>query len=147
MKARVGVSLDFQFFYMVPIVQLVKEHISLVRKLRRFSFSDAAQLVAGLSLCPEFHANTIRIEVLQHLVAISCVGRARPNREDLAEWLRKQMAESPVARMEDPIEDVFVGCINSAFGSFRILVGVFGDGDFWMERLLAFLAEKRDFPP
>src|SRR6266404_1277938 len=132
---------------MIPIVHLVKEHIGLVRKLRRFSFSDTAQLVAGLSLCPELHANTIRIEVLQHLVAISCVGRAQPSREDLVEWLRKEMAESSAAHMEDPIEDVFVGCINSQFGSFRVFAGVFGDGDFWMERLLAFMAEKQDFPP
>ena len=52
----------------------------------------------------------------------------------------KQMAESPAARMEDPVEDVFVGCINSEFGSFRVFAGVFADSDFWIERLLAFLA-------
>jgi hypothetical protein len=57
------------------------------------------------------------------------------------------MAESFTARMEDPVEDVFVGCVNSEFGSFRIFAGVFSDGDFWIERLLAFLAEKQNFPP
>jgi len=72
---------------------------------------------------------------------------AQPNRESLAAWLGKQMAESPAARMEDPVEDVFVGCINSEFGSFRVFAGVFADGDFWIERLLAFLAEKQNFPP
>ena len=49
--------------------------------------------------------------------------------------------------MEDPVEDVFVGCVNSEFGSFRLFAGVFSDGDFWIERLLAFLAEKQNFPP
>jgi hypothetical protein len=132
---------------MIPIIQLVKEHIGLVRKLRKFSAVDTAQYVAALSLCPELHANTIRIEVLQHLVAIACVGKAQPNRDDLADWVGKQMAESFTARMEDPVEDVFVGCVNSEFGSFRIFAGVFSDGDFWIERLLAFLEEKQNFPP
>src|SRR5258708_5901151 len=122
---------------MIPIAQLVEEHADLVGKLRRFSFADAAQLVAGLSLYPELHANTIRIEVLQHLLAVSCKGRSLPDRDDLNDWAGKRMASSPVTRMEDPIEDVFVGCVNSAFGSFRVLAGVFSDGDFWTERLLA----------
>ena len=74
---------------MVPIVQLIKEHIGLVRKLRRFSFPDTAQFVAGLSLCPELHANTIRIEVLQHFVAIACVGKAQPNRADFDGLVKK----------------------------------------------------------
>jgi hypothetical protein len=57
------------------------------------------------------------------------------------------MVDSSAARMEDPVEDVFVGCVNSSYGRFRIMAGVFSDGDFWTERLLAFLAEKQDFPP
>ncbi len=147
MKVEVLSLFAYKSFPMVPIVQLIKEHVGLVRQLRRFSFPDTAQFIAGLSLCPELCANTIRIEVLQHLVAISCVGKAQPNRESLVAWLGKQMAESPTARMEDPVEDVFVGCINSEFGSFRVFAGVFADGDFWIERLLAFLAEKQNFPP
>ena len=132
---------------MVPIVELMKEHIRLVRQLRRFSFPDTAQIIAGLSLCPQLDANAIRIEVLQHLVAVSCVGKVKPERENLSEWLGKQMAQSSAASMEDPVEDVFVGCVNSDFGSFRVFSGVFADGDFWVERLLRFLGEKQNFPP
>ena len=108
---------------MVPIAKLVQQHPELVAKLRRFSFPDAAQLVAGLSLCPELHANTIRLEVLQHLVAVSCQGRSISKREDLVEWVGRGMADSPTLQMEDPVEDVFVGCVNSAFGSFRVIRG------------------------
>ena len=130
-----------------PISQMIKEHVKLVRKLRKYSFSDTAQIVAGLSLCPNLHANTIRIEVLQHLLAVACVGRAVPNRDDLVNWLAKEMAKSSAAKIEDPVEDVFVGCISSEFGNFRVFSGIFADGDFWMGRLLDFLAEKQDFPP
>ena len=56
------------------------------------------------------------------------------------------MADSPAARMEDPVEDLFVGCVNSKFGSFRVFQGIFGDGAFLVERLLDFYAEKPDFP-
>ena len=131
---------------MIPLEQLLKEHSALVAKLRRFSFLDATRLVASLSLCPEFHANTVRIEALQHLVALSCTGHAKPERDDLAAWV-KQLAESPLTPMEDPVEDVFVGYVNSAFGGFRVLRGIFAEGDFWLERLLAFLEEKQNFPP
>lgn len=131
---------------MLPLAQLVEQHSGLVGKLRRFSFPEAAQLVAGLSLCPELHANTIRLEALQHLVAVSCKGHAKPERDDLAAWT-KLLTESPLAPMEDPVEDVFVGYVNSAFGGFRVFRGIFLEGDFWVERLLAFLEEKQNFPP
>lgn len=132
---------------MAPIARLIKEHPGLVAKLGAFDFPQAARLVAGLSLHPKFHANTIRIEVLEHLIAASCRKRAKAELDDLVDWLEKGMAESPVARMEDPVEDVFIGCVNSAFGSFRVFTGVFADGDFWVERLLSFLAGKQEFPP
>lgn len=131
---------------MIPIAQLLKEHSGLVAKLRRFDFPQAARLVAGLSLHPQFHANTIRIEVLEHLIAVSCQKRAEASLNDLIHWLEKDMAESKVAHLEDPVEDVFIGCINSTFGSYRIFSGVFPDGDFWVERLLSFLADKQELP-
>jgi len=131
---------------MFPIKHLAEGHSALVAKLGRFSFSETAQLVATLSLCPEFHANTVRIEALQHLVAISCKGNAKPEHDDLAGWI-KQINESSLAPMEDPVEDVFVGYVNSAFGGFRVFRGIFAEGDFWVERLLAFLDEKQSFPP
>jgi len=130
---------------MFPLAQLVKDHPALVSKLSRYSFFATAPLVSGLSLLPDFHGNTALIEALQHLVAMSCKGRANPQRDDLAVWL-KLLNESPLRSMEDPIEDVFVGYVNSAFGGFRVFRGIFAEGDFWLERLLAFLEEKLDFP-
>ena len=131
---------------MFPIRQLVKEHSELASKLARFSFLEAAQLAGGLSLLPNFHANTLRIEILQHLVAACCRGHSMSSRDDLARWV-KLLNNSPMAPFEDPVEDVFVGCVNTASGGFRVLRGLFTEGDFWLERLFRFLEEKQDFPP
>ncbi len=106
---------------MMPLIQLVKEHIKLVRTLRHFSFADAAQLTAGLSLWPGLHANTIRLELLQHLVVISCVGEMKPSRDDLIDWAENKMRESIAAKLEEPVEDTYNGCENSEYGTFRIL--------------------------
>src|SRR5207247_1696507 len=132
---------------MVPVQDIIAAHPGLVQKLRRFSFPATAQFAGSLSLIPILHAQTIRIEILQHLVASCAEGRGTPERDDVAEWASKYLTDSPFAQHEDPVEDVFVGAANSPLGSFRLLMGVLADGDFWVERLLVFLAEKRDFPP
>lgn len=122
-------------------------HPGLVAKLRRFSHPVGAQLAAGLSLFPEFHAQTIRLEILHHLISVCCTGTKTPERDDVAEWAGKYMANSPFARLEDPVEDVFVGSVNTSFGGFRLLMGNLSDSDFWLERLLLFLSHKQEFPP
>lgn len=95
---------------------------------------------------PELLENTIRVEILAHLVSACCRGDAEPQPNDLSDWIGKFMADSPAAPLEDPAEDLFVSCVNSKFGSFRIFQGNFGDAAFHVERLLAFFAEKPDFP-
>lgn len=132
---------------MESISELAKSHHELVGKLRQFSFVPAAHMLAALSLCPELHSSTTRIEVLQHLAAVSCRGDARPKRQNLIEWATKLMAKSPVVSWEDPAEDVFIDYVNSAFGGFRVLSSNFSNAALWIERLLAFLVDKQDFPP
>jgi hypothetical protein len=131
---------------MAPISELIAQHPKLASKLGRFSFRKAAQLVGGLGVLPELLENTIRIEILAHLVTSCCRGDVEPKPSELAAWIGKFMDDSPAARMEDPAEDLFVGCVNSEFGSFRIFQGNFGDGAFLVERLVAFYAEKLNFP-
>jgi hypothetical protein len=131
---------------MVPISELISKHPKLVSKLRRYSLPHAAQLVGGLGVLPELFENTIRIEILAHLVAACCSGEAKPNAANVAEWIGKLMADSPFASAEDPAEDFFVGCVNSEFGTHRIFQGVFTDGAYLVERLLIFFAEKSTFP-
>jgi hypothetical protein len=132
---------------MGPIAPLTEEHAGLLRKLQRFSFADTAKIVGGLAVCPELYSHLIRIEVLQHFVAMSCAGTRTPNREDIVDWLGRHMRESSAASMEDPIEDVFIGYVASDFGGFRLITGNLSDADFWIERLLRFIAGKPEFPP
>lgn len=132
---------------MLSLTELIREHDELVARLRRFSFADAARLVSGLAVCPQLHGNTIRIDALAHLVAVSCHGKDIPSSKNLVEWASKWMSRSSVARQEDPLEDVFVGCVTCAAGSFRVLGGNTSDKDFWVERLLELIEGKQEFPP
>jgi hypothetical protein len=130
---------------MIPIAQLIEENRKVVESLHGFSFCDTARLIASLAVIPEYHANTIRIEALIQLAAVACQGNRPPNRHDLAKWIGLMRNTSAVTH-EDPVEDVFIGCVNSTFGSFRIPVGVVSDPCFWIERLLKLIAENRSFP-
>lgn len=132
---------------METIAKLIEDHPELVEDLEAFSFPHTAKMIATLSLCPELLANTMRIELLQHLVAVSCKGNVNPQREDLARWANTMLVKSTLARLEDPVEDVFVDYTSSIFGGFRVFPGILSDAAFWAERLLKFLGDKQDFPP
>jgi len=95
---------------------------------------------------PEYDANTIRIEVLTHLAVIACSKRAEPKRNDLAKWLRFFGREHWISQQEDPVEDVFIGPVNTQFGTFRLFTGNFTDGYFIAERLITFLENGTSFP-
>lgn len=131
---------------MWPVSTLIKGHQPLVAKLAQFDPAAAGKLVAALALAPELHANTLRIEALSHLAVFTCRGKNVPNGKNLIEWVGQFSAGSSFVHQEDPIEDVFVGCVSCASGSFRVLNGIANDKDFWVERLLWQLEEKRDFP-
>ncbi len=130
----------------LPLAQLLEENQELCKQLHRFSRINATRLIATLGVLPEFHANTIRIEVLTHLAVIACSKSTEPKRDDLAKWLRFFDEEAWISRQEDPVEDVFIGPVNSPFGIFRLFTGNFTDGYFIVERLVAFLASGSSFP-
>jgi hypothetical protein len=132
---------------MWPASDLIKGHAELVARLERFDFGAAAKLVAGLGACPELHANSVRVDVLVLLVAASCKGKAQPDGTNLVEWVAKWMVKSPVAKHEDPVEDVFIGCVTCADGTYRVFGGNACDKDYWIERLLALIEGKKEFPP
>jgi hypothetical protein len=130
----------------LPLAQLVEENQELCEQLHRFERTTAARLIATLGLLPDYHANTIRLEALTHLAVISCAKTTEPKRADLARWLRFFDKEAWISRQEDPVEDVFVGPVNSQFGTFRLFSGNFADGYFIAERLVAFLANGASVP-
>lgn len=104
-----------------------------------------AQLIAAMLLIPEFQQNSLRLEAFLHLAAIGCKGTDLPTRDHLQKSLTR-LTPASMAQHEDPPTDVFVGLVNSHLGSFRFFLGSYDDGDFWVERLLNFLAEKQNFP-
>jgi hypothetical protein len=130
----------------LPLDSLVKDNPALCKQLHRFSRARATQLIAALGVPPQYHANTIRLEDLTHLAVIACSGTAEPNRSDLAKWLRYFDEESWISRQEDPVEDVFIGMVNSSFGCFRLFSGIFADGCFIVKRLIHFLAKAASLP-
>jgi len=131
---------------MKSISELIAEHPALAEGLIRYSFPEAMRLTGAIGTIPKLHANTLRIELLAHLAAAQCCGQIVPAASELNGWIGPFLEDSPVARMEDPPGDVFIGCINSDHGSFRVFAGIFSDGYFWVERLLHFISEKSEFP-
>jgi hypothetical protein len=131
---------------MKSISELIAEHQALAEELIPYSFPEAMRLIGATGTMPKLLANTLRIELLAHLAAAQCGGQNVPAASELNGWIGPFLEDSPVARMEDPPEDVFIGCINSDHGSFRVFAGIFADGYFWVERLLHFITEKSEFP-
>jgi hypothetical protein len=121
-------------------------HPQVCKRLRRFSFLETVRLIAALGIMPEFHANTFRLEVLTHLAAVECNGATIPTHRDLTTLLNEFEKESPLISQEDPVEDVFIACVNTSHGTFRVFSGIFADGYFIVERLFQFLAAKETFP-
>ena len=132
---------------MLDIEQLAREYSALTRDLKKWDYFESAKLAGGLATIPELHANTLRIEMLAHLVALTCDRNKIPSHETCADWIGPKMASSMFALQEDSPEDIFIGYICSKYGGFRVFAGIFAFGHFWLERLIAFLSEKENFPP
>src|SRR5687768_2307441 len=96
-------ALEYQRRSQIGVVEQRMPQIR--RRLAKFEFRATASLVAGLLVTPRLHANTLRIEVLQHLVCLYSRGKWDPAIHDLDECLNRYLGNSDVARMEDPPED------------------------------------------
>ena len=94
----------------------------LVKRLQKFNFPTVAALLAGLLTRPENHTATARIEALLHLAALTCSGRKKAGLRQLREWLT-EIDEDPIAKLEIPVEDVFVSNVEAWFGNARLFQG------------------------
>jgi hypothetical protein len=94
--------------------------------------------LAGLLTLPEFHTNTLRLEVLTHLAAAYCAGKEAPTRDQIGRWLNQSLA--PLAPLEDPVEDVFVTNVTSGLGNHRLFEGLWESADFWTQNILDVLS-------
>ncbi len=94
--------------------------------------------VAGLQTLPEFHANAVRLEVLTHLAVAHCDGKEAPSCVQIRHWLNQSLASS--ARLDDPVEDVFVTNVTSGLGNHRLFEGLWESADFWTQNILDVLS-------
>lgn len=124
---------------------LCSAHQELADCLREFDRESAVSLISALETIPNLHGNTIRIEVLLHLAVSRCEGAKQATPDDLRQWIAF-MDASPMAPLEDPSEDVFVGYVCTSRGGFRVYQGIFSNADFILERLVHFMAEKTEAP-
>jgi len=96
---------------------------ALMDEIRQWSRTHAVRTIAGLLTEPRLHANHIRLEWLLRLVIPNALGKRKPRRDHLSTVLNSYLVEARVARLEDPIEDLFCDYINTAEGSYRIILG------------------------
>lgn len=108
-----------------------QEHAALVKEIRAFDQATCVTIVAGLLTFPQFHANTIRLEVLQHIIQRNAQGKNQPTRNAVGRWLNQHLGSGHAARMEDPVEDVFISNIINHFGNNRVFEGIWEANDFW----------------
>ena len=99
------------------------ESPALVNAIRQWSRTYAVSIIAGLLTDPRLHANDIRLEWLLRLVIAKAHGKRKPTRQQLSKVLNTHLVEARVERLEDPIEDVFCDHVNTAEGSYRIILG------------------------
>ncbi|TKS58235.1 MAG: hypothetical protein EWM72_03127 [Nitrospira sp.] len=97
--------------------------------------------VAGLLTAPQLQANTVRLEVLAHLAVAHCAGRKKPTNADLSRWLNRYLER--IARIEDPVEDVFVTNVDTPQGNRRTFEGIWESNDYFLQVVLDTLISRR----
>src|SRR4051812_47744083 len=71
--------------------EIESEHHTLVLELVHFERCSAMSTVAALLTFPEFHANTVRLELLQHLIQRNAKGQRKPSEKGLHRWLNRRL--------------------------------------------------------
>lgn len=92
---------------------------------------------------PEFHASTVRLEALQHLVVASARGCWRPHPCWFRSWLNT-LGYGYAGRLEDPAEDVFVSRVSGPDADCLIFQGTYEGSAFHLQSFLRILSEMPD---
>jgi hypothetical protein len=131
-------------FIEITVDAVAKHAPTLIGELALLDVNSTVAQISGLLTVPEFHANTLRLEVLAHLAVTHCVGSGVPTRNQLMHWLNESLA--PFAHLEDPLEDVFVTNVATDLGNYRLFEGLWESADFWTQQVLDVLARIPDNP-
>jgi hypothetical protein len=114
----------------------IDERPNLRAELELFDPLTSAALVAGLLTEPSLQANTLRIELLIHLLLAFAVGNRNAGRPEIVRWIDSELGTTVFALMEDPPEDVFVSNVITPNGNFRIFEGTWESSDFYLQTIL-----------
>jgi len=93
-------------------------------------------VLGGLQIFPDLQANTIRMDWAMRLVAANASGSKKLKRNEWQSFLNKQLGESGVNRLEDPIEDFFVAPVITSQGEFCIILSCWENASFHTEQLI-----------
>lgn len=105
-------------------------------------FRMAAQFGAML-LDMQLQSNCVRLEALVHLAVAYASGSSVPTSSDFIECFN-ELGAGICGRMEDPAEDVFVSLVTTTKGNFRVPSGIWENGAFYLQRILAIVESFPD---
>lgn len=118
------------------ISHIIEERASIKKKLRPFHPIKAAALISGLLTLPALQANTLRFEMLIHLILSHSLGKREPMARHIHLWLNNELGATSFVHLEDPVEDVFISNIITDIGNIRIFEGIWESSDFYLQRML-----------
>ena len=121
---------------LIKISDVLKELPDFGAKLEQFHSAKSAALVAGLLVYPPLHANTLRLEMLVHMILAFAGGTKKPKHRHIKSWLNAGLGSSKLVYLEDPIEDVFISNVTTEEGNTRIFEGNWESNDFYLQRIL-----------
>lgn len=105
-------------------------------RMDRYDKFKAVSLVAGLLTDPTFHANTVRIDILIHLLISNCNGTETPTTATIKYWLNEYPPVAMSSHMEDPVEDSFISRVATPWGDFRVYGGIWDGYSFYLPLIL-----------
>lgn len=104
--------------------------------IRKYEQREFLCITASLLTDPRYSANSIRIEVLIHLIVVYCTGKQKTTRSILQNVLNSSMRDAGITILEDPSEDVFVSTIFTQYGDLRIINGIWETPDYFVQALI-----------
>ena len=114
---------------------IFKELPCFKRQIKLFHPIKSAAMIAGLLTEPSLHTNTVRIELLIHLIVAYSSGKQKVKFRQIRSWLNQKLGSTMFSKMEDPVEDVFISNVMTKYGNARIFEGVWESSDFYLQRI------------
>ncbi len=114
----------------------------IIGSLKKYELKSTVIQLGGLLTAPTLQANTIRIETLVHLAVAHCQGRRKPCLTEIDHWLNKQLHNTQIASLEDPVEDVFLTNVETPEGNRRIFEGIWESNDYFVQVVLKTLSSR-----